>query len=103
MPEAKEADLSSRATPGERNIVATELPANYWQSLVQYTEDERGEPALGEFARLQAMNITHLLNEVVRIKANIEYSKTTSLPEMNLLRETLHNYSEYSQRPLLLD
>jgi Mn-dependent DtxR family transcriptional regulator len=78
----------------EHDVTAIELPADYWKALVEYTEYEQGEPAIGEFARLQRM-ITHLLNEVVRVKADIEHNQTTSLKQMNLLRQILHQYGEH--------
>src|SRR6266487_1292639 len=83
MTDAKQPQQSAQANPEEDDSVPIGLSINYWQSLVQYVEDERGEPALGEFAKLQAMNLTHLLNKIVRIKANIEHSRTTSLEQMD--------------------
>ncbi len=69
------------------------LSDDYWKDLVQYIQDDRPEPTLGEFKGLQIMNIAHLMNEVVRIKANIRHNKTTSAEEAILLRDTLHHYS----------
>ncbi|KAF2787943.1 hypothetical protein K505DRAFT_287021 [Melanomma pulvis-pyrius CBS 109.77] len=40
------------------------------------------------------MNITHLLNQLSRIKAKIEHNKTVDSEQMNLLRRTLRQYGK---------
>jgi hypothetical protein len=66
----------------------------YWKALVQYARIDDGEPVLGEFRKLRGMNITHLLNEIVRVKAEIKRTSTTSLEQMEELCELLHQYSK---------
>jgi hypothetical protein len=98
MQESKEPDTRSRLADGDGTVAATEFTPEYWRSLVAYAGDlsqDKEEPPLGEFGKLQAMNITHLMNEIVRIKGNVGSSETTSFEEMNLLRKFLHHYSEY--------
>jgi hypothetical protein len=92
-----------------------QFPADYWVQLkVNYDMWERnhdttrradawlGEvdrlPILGEFDRLQRLNLLHLLNRVATVKATIKHSATTSSDDMNLLRESLHQYGEFSLR-----
>ncbi len=86
---------SKGAQADEKRGHGINRPADYWEALVRYTGDEQGEPVIGEFASLQKMNITHLLNEIVRIKADIQSSQTTSCEQMNILRTLLHQYCEY--------
>jgi hypothetical protein len=92
-PEARE--LPDKTT-GATRVEDTSLRVDYWKALVQYAKDEKEEPAFGQFKTLQAMNITHLFNEIARIKADIEYNQTTSFEKMSLLRQTLHQYGEYN-------
>jgi len=94
MAEAHQQAPSGPAKVDEDGMAAVALPANYWQALVRYTKDQQGEPPIGDFLRLQRLNITHLLNVIVRIEGDIANNQTTSLKEMNLLRETLHQYGE---------
>jgi hypothetical protein len=75
---------------------ANGLPVDYWQSLVQYAEEEREEPPLGHMSWLQRMNLTHLLNEIVRIKGNVQHNRTTSADQMECIREKLHQYGKPS-------
>ncbi|EXJ75191.1 uncharacterized protein A1O5_01887 [Cladophialophora psammophila CBS 110553] len=71
------------------------LGEDYWRKLGEHTklEQDEIEPALGEFKKLHAMNLTHLLNQLVLIKANIEKNGTTSKKQMTLLRKTLQHYA----------
>ena len=96
--ELGEINVGNQAVANIEEMMAAGLPDDYWQKLVQYTEDERGEPALGEFERLQSMNLTHLLNVLARIKGDIERTHTTSPEQMALLRQVLHQYSKYCTR-----
>ncbi|KAE9363943.1 hypothetical protein N431DRAFT_489767 [Stipitochalara longipes BDJ] len=66
---------------------------NYWEDLVQCSYRASEEPPIGEFGRLQRLNLAHILNEIARIKASIRHSKTTSHSQMELLRRLLHEYS----------
>jgi hypothetical protein len=75
-------------------MTATCWPSDYWRNLVQFVNDERGEPALGEFSKLQVLNITHLLNQIVRIKADVQHNQSTSPEQMDLLQQTLHQYGK---------
>ena len=68
------------------------LSAQYWKDLVQYAQIVRGEPPLGDFGKLQTINITHLLNQLARIKAEIEHSQTFNTGQMSILQQTLHQY-----------
>jgi len=89
-------DPSLQSTPtanGEAPRVV-QLSAEYWQNLVQSTYDQKDEPLLGEFGRLQRLNITHLLNEIVRIKAAVRYNNTTSQEQIDRLREVMHHYGK---------
>ena len=64
----------------------------YWANLVQYTRAVHGKPPLGDFGKLQTLNITHLLNQLARIKARTEHDNTTNAQDMELLQQTLHRY-----------
>jgi hypothetical protein len=66
----------------------------YWKDLIRSTYDQKEDPILGEFDRLQRLNITHLLNEIVRIKASIRHNQTTSQEQIDRLREVMHQYGE---------
>lgn len=76
---------------------ANGLAVDYWQSLVQYAEEEREEPPVGQFGRLQIMNLTHLLNEIARIKGAVEHNRTTSADQMECLRKRLRQYGKHSR------
>ncbi|KAK4205771.1 hypothetical protein QBC40DRAFT_312099 [Triangularia verruculosa] len=87
------------------NITEFPIPPDYWERLVAnaYEHDNRADlnilkeydhPALGDFNRLHRLNLTHLFNNLVRIKAEIKHQKTTSSKQMELLRVTLHQYVE---------
>ncbi|KIW28267.1 hypothetical protein, variant [Cladophialophora immunda] len=67
----------------------------YWRQLGEHTTLEQAEVehALGEFKKLHTMNLTHLLNQLVLIKANVEKNGTTNKKQMTVLRKTLHHYS----------
>jgi len=79
----------------EDDVTATNWNSNYWEALVQYTETEPGEPALGEFSSLQRMNLTHIMNELFQIKATIKQKRTTDPNQMTFLRQALHQYGKY--------
>jgi hypothetical protein len=64
----------------------------YWRDLVDYTKLGRDEPPLGDFRKLQIMNIVHLLNQISHIKGKVEHSKRVNPQIMKDLRETLHQY-----------
>ncbi|OQV08015.1 hypothetical protein CLAIMM_12353 isoform 2 [Cladophialophora immunda] len=66
----------------------------YWRQLGEHTTLEQAEVehALGEFKKLHTMNLTHLLNQLVLIKANVEKNGTTNKKQMTVLRKTLHHY-----------
>lgn len=98
MAQAQQQGPPGPASVDEDEMVAIALPTNYWQALVQYTKDEQEEPPIGEFPRLQRLNITHLLNEIARIEGDIKHNETTSLKQMNFLRQTLHQYGKYTIR-----
>lgn len=70
----------------------------YWKDLVQYAQIVRGEPPLGDFGKLQIINITHLLNQLARIKAEIEHSQTFNTGQMSLLQQILHQYGQSLHR-----
>ena len=82
----------------DTEVKANVLPVDYWQSLDQYVEEEREEPPLGQFGRLQIMNLTHLLNEIVRIKGAVERNRTTSADQMECLRNKLQQYGKHSRK-----
>jgi hypothetical protein len=96
MTEAQQQEPADPVGLDGDGMATISLPAKYWQALVQYATSERGEPPIGAFPRLQRLNITHLLNEIVRIEGDITHNQTTSLEQMNLLRQTLHEYGKYT-------
>jgi hypothetical protein len=76
-------------------------PPDYWQQLVQSSYHHQEDPSFGEFRRLQHLNLTYLLNDIVSIKATIKHHGTTSRGQMELLRQLLHHYGKanrYSDR-----
>ncbi|GAB1319912.1 hypothetical protein MFIFM68171_10122 [Madurella fahalii] len=99
-------DALPKATAiAENGIEEVQFSPDYWKRLVTnaYEYDRRADPkvlkefdhpALGEFNRLQRLNLTHLLNKIVSIKAAIRHNKTTSLEQMELLQVVLHQYVE---------
>jgi hypothetical protein len=74
----------------------------YWRDIVDYAKFSRerndaarlpvDEPPLGDFRKLQIMNIVHLLNQISQIKGKVEHSERASPQIMKDLRETLHQY-----------
>jgi hypothetical protein len=76
----------------------------YWKDLFEYTrpsdqeplESQLQEPPVGDFQRLQMMNITHLMHQLARLKATINRNHTTSAEEMSRLQLTLHQYGMIS-------
>jgi len=65
----------------------------YWSSLLRYAENER-EPPLGHFGKLQVMNIVHLLNDIARIKGDVENKRATTAEQMDLVGQRLHQYGK---------
>jgi hypothetical protein len=65
----------------------------YWRDLVNYPQIAPKEPPVGDFGKLQIMNTTHLLNRLSIIKAKIAHNHTVDAQQMDLLRQTLHQYS----------
>ncbi|KAK0648020.1 hypothetical protein B0T16DRAFT_455526 [Cercophora newfieldiana] len=53
---------------------------------------------MGDFGKLQTINITHLLNQLARIKAKVEHDKSTNAEDMELLQRTLHQYDHIKAR-----
>ena len=69
--------------------ISFKFPPDYWKELGKiYNKDDsdRAEPVLGRFGRLQRLNITHLFNTLVGIKADIKYNESTTQEQMSLLR-----------------
>ncbi|KAF1850918.1 uncharacterized protein K460DRAFT_269308 [Cucurbitaria berberidis CBS 394.84] len=66
----------------------------YWNDLVDYAQLAPDEPPLGDFRKLQIINITHLVNQLSRIKASIENDETVTAERMRLLQQTLHQYAD---------
>lgn len=79
-------------TPTETEEQTDDSSADYWENLVKYARIAKGEPPLGDFGKLQIINITHLLNQLACIKAEIEHSQSLDLRQAGLLRHTLHQY-----------
>jgi hypothetical protein len=75
---------------------------HYWKDLVRYTKLSPEDPPLGDSTKLHVMNITHLLNQLARIKAEVEHTQTTNSVQMGALRETLHHYNEFNNPPITL-
>lgn len=71
----------------------TRSKLDFWQQLVAYAQGDR--PALnlfGEYGTLQHLNLVHLQTELAKVKAEIYQSQTTTEAQMQLLRQTLHDY-----------
>jgi hypothetical protein len=79
-----------------------QFPPDYWDHLVQNTYDQEADPVLGEFDRLQRLNLTHLLNKIVNIKATLKHNETTTQVQMDLLREVMHHYGEQISQLIIL-
>jgi len=75
------------------NNYEVSLSSQYWKDLIQHAKTEKGEPPVGEFGKLHAINITHLLNQLASIKSEIEQTQTTTPAQMSLLQQTLHRYA----------
>ncbi|KAM7191225.1 hypothetical protein V8F20_009403 [Naviculisporaceae sp. PSN 640] len=67
--------------------------AGYWNSVYHYAERER-EPPLGHFGKLQVINIVHLLNDIARMKGEIEDNPAVSKGRIDHLAKRLHQYAD---------
>lgn len=67
----------------------------YWKSLVDCGYGNQERPFVARLGRLSRLNITHLLNELMKIKADIRHRGTTDQPQMERLSMILHQYSEH--------
>ncbi len=95
-------DVSNSSAKRTSEVYVLDVGPGYWKALVQYAEDENGEPPFGEFEKLQALNITHLLNDIVRIKAAIRKNQTTTAVQMSSLQQRLHEYGEFDGRAVFV-
>lgn len=74
------------------------MPPEYWEQLVAFGESmKKNDPALGEYATLQRMNLIHIQNELADIKADLVQYQTTTETQMLRLRSTMHEYGVYHQ------
>ena len=81
-----------------RANIILDFPVEYWKELGKTYSRERNadsEPILGQFGRLQRLNITHLLNTLASIKAAIKCNESTTPEQMSLLREVMHQYGRH--------
>lgn len=66
----------------------------YWEALVDCGYDRQDDPFVARFGRLSRLNIAHLFNELVKIKADIRSNGETNQEQMDRLGLRLHQYSE---------
>lgn len=81
--------------PNGGTTLGDNFDPQYWRDLIDYARIAPEEPPLGDFGKMQVMNITHLLNQLSRIKAGMEHNQTLDARQMSLLRRTLHQYSKF--------
>jgi hypothetical protein len=76
---------------------ANDFDQRCWNDLVQYADQNfKTEPPFGNFRKLQIMNITHLVNQLVRFKVTTQHTQATTAETMSLLQRILHQYGKPS-------
>ncbi len=74
---------------------------SYYNDLVRYARGEKGEPPIGDFRKLHMINITHLVNQLAVIKAEMDRTQTTSHEQLYVLQQTLHKYGMIPALPIM--